>query len=158
VEGPRLELYARRDPFQREKSPSTSPNPQSVVIAVSLGVLAVVALLLAAVGIYGVTAYTVGRRVHEIGVRMALGARATAVFAAVIGQGLRLSLLGAGLGLAGALGLSRVLGSLLHEVSPTDPWTFAAVASLLVGVSALASFLPARRAAGVDPLVALREY
>jgi putative ABC transport system permease protein len=122
-----------------------------------LGVLAVVALLLAAVGIYGVMAYTVGRRVHEIGVRMALGARATVVFAAVIGQGLRLSLLGAGLGLAGALGLARLLAGLLHDVSTTDPWTFAAVIALLVGVSALASFLPARRAAGVDPLVALRE-
>ena len=122
-----------------------------------LGVLAGVALLLAAVGIYGVTAYTVGRRVHEIGVRMALGARATAVFATVIGQGLRLSLLGAGLGLAGALGLSRLLAGLSHDVSATDPWTFAAVISLLVGVSALASFLPARRAAGVDPLVALRD-
>ncbi len=79
------------------------------------------------------------------------------MFATVIGQGLRLSLLGAGLGLAGALGLSRLLARLLHEVSATDPWTFAAVTFLLVGVSALASFLPARRAAGVDPLVALRE-
>jgi predicted permease len=122
-----------------------------------LGLLAAVAVLLAAVGIYGMMAYAVGRRSREIGVRMALGARASEVLVMVMGQGLRLSLLGAALGLGGALGLSRVLVRLLHGVSPTDPWTFAAVAGLLMAVSALASFLPARRAARVDPLVALRD-
>jgi putative ABC transport system permease protein len=122
-----------------------------------LALLAGVALLLAAVGIYGVMAYSVGRRAHEIGVRMALGARAAEVFSMVVGQGLRLSGLGAALGLVGALGLSRVLAGLLHGVSPTDPLTFAAVTLLLTAVAALASFLPARRAARVDPLVALRE-
>jgi putative ABC transport system permease protein len=122
-----------------------------------LGLLAAVAVLLAAVGIYGMMAYSVGSRSREIGLRMALGARAGEVLAMVMGQGLRLSLLGAALGLAGALALSRVLVRLLHGVSPTDPWTFAAVAGLLMAVSALASFLPARRAARVDPLVALRE-
>ncbi len=122
-----------------------------------LGLLAGVALLLAAVGIYGVMAYSVGRRRHEIGVRMALGARATEVFAMVVGQGLRLGALGAALGLVSALGLSRVLAGLLHGVSPTDPWTFAGVALLLTAVAALACFLPARWAARVDPLVALRE-
>jgi len=123
-----------------------------------LGLLAGVALLLAAVGIYGVMAYSVGRRAHEIGVRMALGARAAEVFAMVVGQGLRLSALGAALGLVGALGLSRVLAGLLHGVSPTDPGTFAAVTLLLTAVAALACSLPARRAARVDPLVALREF
>jgi putative ABC transport system permease protein len=102
-------------------------------------------------------AYSVGRRAHEIGVRMALGARAGEVFAMVVGQGLRLSAIGATIGLAGALGLSRVLAGLLHGVSPTDPLTFVAVTLLLAAVAALACFLPARRAARVDPLVALRE-
>ncbi len=122
-----------------------------------LGLLAGVALLLASVGIYGVMACSVGRRAHEIGVRMALGARAAEVFAMVVGQGLRLSGWGAALGLVGALGLSRVLAGLLHGVSPTDPLTFAAVTLLLTAVAALACFLPARRAARVDPLVALPE-
>jgi putative ABC transport system permease protein len=116
-----------------------------------------VALALAVGGIYGVMAYAVGRRAHEIGVRMALGARAGEVQAMVLRDGLRLGLSGAALGLAGAMALSRVLRGLLHDVSPTDPATFAGVALFLLTVAGLASFVPARRAARLDPASILRE-
>jgi putative ABC transport system permease protein len=102
-------------------------------------------------------AYAVGRRAHEIGVRMALGARAGEVQAMVLRDGMRLGLSGAALGLAGALALSRVLRGLLHDVSPTDPATFAGVGILLLAVAALASYVPARRAARLDPAAILRE-
>ena len=122
-----------------------------------VGVLAIVALLLAAAGVYAVTAYAVSRRTREIGIRMALGARTGNVLAMVVQDALRLALMGTLLGLAGALALSRLLQAVLHEVSATDPATFAAAALILVGVAAAASFFPARRAARVDPLVALRD-
>ena len=122
-----------------------------------MALLSAVALALAVGGIYGVMAYAVGRRAHEIGVRMALGARAGEVQAMVLWDGLGLGLAGAALGLAGALALSRVLRSLLHDVSPTDPATFAGVGVLLLAVAALASFVPARRAARLDPAAILRE-
>ena len=129
--------------------------------ALLLGLFAGTALFLAAVGVYGVMAYTVSRRTAEIGIRMALGAPARAVFASVVGRGLGLSTLGAGLGLLLALGLSRVLtallSGLLFEVSPTDPVTFAAVPLVLLAVSLLACTVPAWRAARVDPLTALRQ-
>jgi putative ABC transport system permease protein len=121
-----------------------------------LAIFAGVALVLAAVGIYGVMAYTVAQRTHEIGIRMALGAQASNVLALVIRQGLLLALAGTIIGLAGALGLTRVMTSLLYEVSPTDPLTFATDAVILIVVCLLASFIPARRAMKVDPLVALR--
>jgi putative ABC transport system permease protein len=121
-----------------------------------LAIFAGVALVLAAVGIYGVMAYTVAQRTHEIGIRMALGAQASNVLALVIRQGLLLALAGTISGLAGALGLTRVMTSLLYEVSPTDPLTFATDAVILIVVCLLASFIPARRAMKVDPLVALR--
>jgi len=125
--------------------------------ALLLGAFAATALLLAAVGNYAVMAYVVSRRAHEIGIRMALGARAGEVFGTVVGRGLVLGGAGAALGLLGAFATTRLLSSLLFGVSPTDPLVFAGVPLLLMLVSALASAVPAWRAARVDPLVALRD-
>jgi len=122
-----------------------------------LTTFAVVALLLAAVGVYGVMAYTVVQRRQEIGVRMALGAAPGAVRAMVLREALAVGLVGAGLGTLGALALSRVVASLLYQVAPTDPVTYAAVAGLLAAVTAAAGYLPAFRASRVDPVAALRD-
>jgi len=121
-----------------------------------LAIGAAVALLLGAVGIYGVISYVVSQRTQEIGVRMALGAKRADVSGMILKEGLALALLGIGLGLAGALGITRFMRALLFEVSTTDPATFAAVPLLLAAVALLASYLPARRAAGVEPLEAIR--
>ena len=122
-----------------------------------VGLFALTALLLAALGIYGVISYLVNERTHEIGIRLALGAAKTDIFQMILGQGLRLALAGAALGVFCAMIVSRLIASLLYGVRPTDPLTFAGVALLFLGVAWLACYLPARRATRVDPMVALRE-
>jgi putative ABC transport system permease protein len=121
-----------------------------------LGLFAAIALVLSAVGIYGVLAYVVSQRTQEIGIRMAIGAEPAAVRRLVLGQGLRMSLAGVGLGTLTALGLTRLLGGLLHDVRPHDPLTFALVPLLLLSIALVASYLPARRATRIDPIAALR--
>jgi putative ABC transport system permease protein len=129
---------------------------QPRLYAILFGVFAAVALALASVGLYGVMAYSVSERSREIGIRMALGAQRRDVLKLVVAQGMTLTLVGIGVGLAAALALTRLMRSLLFEVSVTDPLTFAGLAALLSVVALLACYLPARRATKVDPIVSLK--
>src|SRR6202012_3560360 len=121
-----------------------------------IGIFAGLALLLAAVGIYGVMSYSVTQRTNEIGIRVTLGAQPNDVFRTVVGEGLRYAMLGVAIGVATGLALTRLLASFLYGISAYDPTTFVAVVILLIAVSAAASFFPARRATRVDPIIALR--
>ena len=121
-----------------------------------MGVFAGLALTLTVIGLYGVISYSVSRRTHELGVRIALGAQRRDVLKLVIGQGMLLGLIGVVLGIGGAFALTRILQSLLFDVSTTDPLIFIAVSLLLVLVIITACYLPARRATRVDPVIALR--
>jgi putative ABC transport system permease protein len=123
---------------------------------VLLGLFAGVALLLTAIGLYGVIAHGVVQRTHEIGVRMALGASRTDVLHLVLNRGLMLTLAGVGIGVVGALALARFIQSLLYEIPPRDPLTYAVVCVTLGAVALLASYIPALRATRVDPMIALR--
>jgi ABC-type antimicrobial peptide transport system permease subunit len=140
-------------PMETLVGQSLAPRRAALLL---LGLFAGVAVLLAAVGLYGLVAYSVAQRTHEIGVRMAIGARAHDVLVMVLRQGLSLTAAGVAAGLAAALVLARLMAGLLYGVGAADPWTFVAVPLVLTLVSALASVLPARRAARVDPIAALR--
>jgi putative ABC transport system permease protein len=146
---------AAGDVMTLERMLSSGLSPQRITAGM-LSVFAGVAVLLAVIGIYGVMSYSVTQRTHEIGIRMALGAQRRDVVRRVLRHGLLLTLLGIAIGSLGSLGMTRGLATLLHDVSPTDPLTFVGVVVILAGVALLGSWLPARRAASVDPVVALR--
>ncbi len=123
---------------------------------VLLAIFALSALALSAVGLYGVMAYSVAQRSQEIGIRMALGAQGGDVLRMVLGRGLRLALAGGAVGIVAAAAASRLLTTFLFGVTPLDPWTYVAVSGVLIAIALLASFLPARRAVRLDPVIALR--
>jgi putative ABC transport system permease protein len=151
--------------IDKELSVSNISNMEEIVstsiaqprlVMLLLGAFAALALILAAVGIYSVIAYAVTQRTREIGIRMALGAQAADVLKLIVGQGMLLTVAGVAVGLAGAFALTRFMQSFLYEVDAIDPVTFAVISVLLVSVALLASYIPARRAAKVDPMIALR--
>jgi len=122
----------------------------------TLGIVSTLALILGAVGLYGVLSYVVAQRTREIGVRMALGATASAVRSMVVSQGARVVLVGIVIGIAVALASTRLLGTLLYGVKPVDPIVFAAMSVMMLAIGALASYVPARRASSVSPIESLR--
>jgi predicted permease len=144
---------ARMSTLEQTLSESVAPRRFNMLL---LGIFAAIALALSTVGVYGVVAYSVSQRTHEVGIRMALGAQRSDVLRMVVGKGLQLTLIGVGIGILGALAVTRFLSSMLFGVKPTDPLTFIAVSLILIAVALAACYLPARRAAKVDPMVALR--
>jgi putative ABC transport system permease protein len=178
MQNPTLLIRARGDPASltdtiRRETKAVIPNlPPPIIRAMDdltsetvaqprlqtglLGLFASVALLLAAIGLYGVLSFAVAQREREIGVRMALGAQRRDVLTLIVSRGMRLVLAGLALGLVISLALTRAMRSLLYEVTPTDPLTIVIAAGVLLGAALLACWLPARKAAGTDPAVALR--
>ncbi len=148
------EVINKIEPLETMLSGMLAPRRFSMIL---LSLFAGIALIVAMIGVYGLLQYATTQQTHDIGVRMALGARRSDVLRTVLGQGLRLTLAGVVCGLAGAWALTRVLSSLLYKVTCTDPMTFGGAAMLLAAVALLASYLPARRAARIDPMVALRD-
>jgi putative ABC transport system permease protein len=149
---PNQPIYSVRTMEERLSRSVTSQRFSALL----LGVFAGAALLLAGVGIYGVVAYSVTERTHELGIRIALGAQPRDIFRLVVGQGLILILIGVGIGLAAAFALTRLMSGLLYGISPTDPTTFITISLLLAAIALLASYIPARRATKVDPMLSLR--
>jgi len=147
------QIIWRAQTLEQMLSTSVAPRKFNMML---LGIFAGVALVLAAVGLYGVMSYSVSWRTQEIGIRMALGAKRADVLRMVVRQGMTMTLIGLALGLVGVIALSRVMAGLLYGVSPTDPFTFAGVSMVLLVVALLACLIPARRATRVDPIVALR--
>jgi ABC-type antimicrobial peptide transport system permease subunit len=148
-----LQDFYQTDALETLMSATLAPRRFSLLL---LGGFAVIALVLAAVGIYGVVSFVVTRRTHEVGIRLALGAAPRSVVRLVVAHGLRLAALGLALGLAGALVTSRALASMVFDVGTWDVLTFAMATGTLLGAAGIAAYLPARRAARVDPMVALR--
>jgi ABC-type antimicrobial peptide transport system permease subunit len=144
-----------RDVFTMDELVANSLSQQRFNL-ILLGVFAVLALVLAAIGIYSVLSYSVRRRVQEIGIRLALGARLSDVLRMIVFEGMRPTLLGVAIGAVGAMALARVMSSLIYGVKPTDPLTFLSVAAVLAAVALVATLIPAYRAAKVDPMQALR--
>jgi len=149
---PKLPLY---DLKTMSEHMSLALFPARIAASV-LGGFGLLALILAAIGIYGVTSYMVAQRTREIGIRIALGAEPVGVAKLVLSSGLKLVVIGLGIGLAGAFLLTRFMSSILFAVSPTDPLTFGGIVAILLGVALLACFIPAIRATRVDPVVALK--
>jgi ABC-type antimicrobial peptide transport system permease subunit len=146
-------VISQRQTMNEVIAGSLAPKRFSMIL---LEAFAVVALLLASLGLYGVISYLVGQRTHELGIRLALGAQRRDVLRLVLIHGMKMALGGVALGLVAALGLTRLLSKMLYGVSTTDPLTFAVITLVLTTVALVACFVPARRATKVDPMVALR--
>jgi putative ABC transport system permease protein len=149
---PDLPIYNIRT-MNEIRSDSIAPERLNLTL---MSIFAGIALVLAIVGIYGVMSYSVTQRTHEIGIRMAIGARPGDVFRMVLGQGMKLTLIGVGVGLVGAFALTRLMTSMLFGVAATDKATFASIAVLITLVAFLACYLPGRRATKVEPVISLR--
>jgi putative ABC transport system permease protein len=147
-----LPIYNVKTMERRISESASQPRFRTLL----LGIFACLALLLASIGMYGVISYSVTQRTHEIGLRVALGAQGRDVLKLVIMQGMKMALVGIGIGLVGAFIVMRLMSSFLFGVSATDPVTFVGVSILLMGIALLACYIPARRATRVDPMVALR--